>query len=132
MLPEPLTHAGESPCVAHACRKCCFDTQMPLTPADIARLEAASKRTQDTFSVRSDEGPPRLANEDGHCVFLGETGCTVYDARPAGCRIYPLVLDPDTHKGVLDEDCPYTRSFRIRPRDRAALMGLVHQLDLLD
>lgn len=133
MWPDPLrTAGGVSPCVQHACRKCCFDTQMPLTAADIERLETVRGRGRASFTVVDGDGPPRLANEDGHCVFLGEAGCTVYDSRPAGCRLYPLVFDPDANRGVLDEDCPHTRSFRVRPRDRAALAGLVDHLGLVD
>lgn len=132
MLPESLTYGGdESPCVKHACRACCMDTQMPLTQADITRLTKASGKQPAQFTVQEHREPPRLANTDGHCVFLGETGCTVYAARPTGCRIYPLVLDPDLGRGVLDEECPHTKEFRIRPRDRAALMGLVKTLDLV-
>lgn len=27
---------------------------------------------------------------DERCIFLGDNGCTVYDARPAQCRDFPL------------------------------------------
>lgn len=125
--------AGEtSPCAKHSCRACCFDTRMPLLEDDIARLEAATGRPRDAFTVHEEEGRPRLANKDGHCVFLDEDGCSVYTDRPAGCRLYPLVLDPETGTGVLDTDCPYTKGFRVRPRDRAALNTLVHALGTTD
>lgn len=130
VLPGPLDHAGRvSPCQASACRACCFDTEMPLLPDDVARLEAATGRSPEAFSVPDEEtGGRRLANSDGHCVFLGPEGCTVYEARPAGCRLYPLVWDPEEGRGMLDEDCPYRSGFRVRPRDRAALMDLVERL----
>jgi uncharacterized protein len=108
-----------------------MDTRMPLLPSDIERLARLSGKSAPEFTVDDEEGgPPRLRNQNGQCVFLGETGCTVYDARPAGCRLYPLVLDPDTAQGVLDPDCPYTRDFRVRPTDRAALKELVGALGL--
>ncbi|MBW3584050.1 MAG: YkgJ family cysteine cluster protein [Euryarchaeota archaeon] len=127
--PDPLTHAGAvSPCVENACSKCCHDTEMPLLPADIERLEMRTGRQVETFSVPDPDGGLRLANSGGRCVFLGTEGCTVYDDRPAGCRVYPLVWDPDGRRGVLDPDCPHTRRFRVRPKDRAALAGLLDAL----
>ncbi len=48
----------------------------------------------------------------GRCPFLrftekGETYCTIYDARPLKCRIYPLhLVSLDTSELVLDEKCP--------------------------
>jgi uncharacterized protein len=108
-----------------------MDTQMPLLPSDLKRLASKTRRDIDEFSIRDEaDGPRRLRNIDGQCVFLNETGCSIYEDRPAGCRLYPLVMDPDTHQGILDPDCPHTRHFRIRPRDRAALADLVHRLGL--
>lgn len=128
-LPDPLPIAGSSsPCTKNGCRACCFDTRMPLLEDDIQRLERVTGKTRDTFTVPDEDGPPRLANTQGHCVFLDEHGCSVYDHRPAGCRLYPLVMDPETHTGVLDPDCPYTKGFRVRPRDRDALSTLVKDL----
>ncbi len=131
--PEPLPIAGsESPCSKNSCRACCFDTRMPLTQSDIARLERVTGKDRDAFSIVDDqeEGPRRLKNQNGQCVFLEADGCGVYDDRPSGCRLYPLVLDPETGQGVLDDDCPFTKGFRVRPRDRAALNGLVGELGL--
>ncbi len=48
-----------------------------------------------------------LKNVDGHCVFLNpHTGsCRIYEKRPLGCRIYPLIYDEEF--GVLlDPECP--------------------------
>lgn len=130
-LPGPLPIAGaRSPCREHGCRACCFDTRMPLLPGDIARLAQASGKPPEAFTVTAPGEPPRLANRDGACTFLGPDGCTVYAHRPAGCRIYPLVLDPESGRGVLDADCPHPRGFRVRPRDRAALAELVAALGL--
>ncbi len=131
MLPEPLAYSDAgSPCVRNGCRLCCFDTQMPLLPDDTARLATATGHPPDAFSHVDEDGTRRLSNVDGHCFFLGATGCTVYADRPAGCRLYPLVWDPDARHAVLDPECPYTKGFRVRPRDRAALLELVHALGM--
>lgn len=116
-----------SPCLAHACRKCCFDTEMPLTEADARRLEGRGFG-RDEFA-RTDDGWLRLRNRNGQCVFLGPAGCTVHDDRPEGCRLYPLVWDADERRVVLDvETCPFTREFRITPTQRAAVESLVTEL----
>lgn len=31
-------------------------------------------------------------NEDGSCVYLGLLGCTIYDRRPAMCRVFDCRL----------------------------------------
>lgn len=131
MVPDPLGFDGAtSPCRANSCRACCFDTEMPLLSEDLDRLQRVTGRDPGSFSVADPEtGGRRLANEDGHCVFLDTAGCTVYADRPAGCRIYPLVHDPDREEGVLDEDCPYRGGFRIRENDRTALRSLVDALE---
>ena len=36
--------------------------------------------------------------------------CTVYDARPLGCRTYPVILD-EKDLAILDDLCPYTSEF---------------------
>jgi Fe-S-cluster containining protein len=42
-----------------------------------------------------------LRHQQGHCRFLGaDNRCTIYEARPLGCRIFPF--DPDfNRKGKL-------------------------------
>lgn len=130
VLPATLTWSGDaSPCQANACRACCFDTEMPLLSSDVERLAKATGRDPATFSRADGNDGRRLSNVDGHCVFLGPEGCTVYEHRPAGCRLYPLVYDPEHGQGVLDPECPYRGGFRVRPRDRAALADLVAALD---
>lgn len=121
-----LAVAG-SPCLAHACRKCCFDTEMPLTEADAARLEERGFRRDEFAGL--DDGWMRLRNRNGQCVFLGPGGCSVHDDRPEGCRLYPLVWDADERRVVLDvETCPFTAEFRVTPKQRAAVEGLVRTL----
>ncbi|HZX45304.1 MAG TPA: YkgJ family cysteine cluster protein [Candidatus Nanoarchaeia archaeon] len=34
-----------------------------------------------------------LAKKDGHCIFLIDGKCTIYNKRPFECRIYPYLLD---------------------------------------
>ncbi len=49
----------------------------------------------------------RLKNLNGRCVFLDLNGkrCRIYEMRPLGCRLYPVVWDPE--RGVIvDKECP--------------------------
>ena len=103
------------------CAKCCYETEMPLTSDDIARLEAAGYKRRE-FMYIDEEGIPRLRNVNGHCVFLDEaTGrCRVYGIRPAGCRLYPLVYDPIAREVVVDPDCPLTG---LVPREKVARLA---------
>lgn len=116
-----------APCVAHACRLCCFQTEMLLLASDVARLESAGHDR--AHFVSEEQGWLRLRNERGHCVFLGPQGCTVHESRPEGCRLYPLVWDEGTGRAVLDSAvCPFTREFEPRTEDRVALARLVDKL----
>jgi len=124
----PIALAGV-PCVTHACSKCCYETEMPLTEEDIARIERLGHRREE-FSALDDELVPQLRNDEGHCVFLGATGqCTIYEHRPAGCRLYPLVWDRDTADVTLDDFCPYRREFPVAPDKRAELVRTLRTIE---
>lgn len=110
-----------SPCARHACSACCWDTEMPLTEEDAARL-AALGHDITAFSRIGDDGVRYLrtrdeARADGKrpCFFLRDGLCSAYADRPAGCRTYPFVLTTDG-KVLRDEDCPHAHEF---PRDPA-------------
>jgi Fe-S-cluster containining protein len=99
-----------NPCERHRCHACCIGTRMTLTSADVARLEAAGCR--DFFRLTRN-GDLELVNRDGHCVFLDGGRCSVYQVRPEGCRLYPLVLDLDSDRVVRDEFCPHRVEFPV-------------------
>jgi len=98
-----------SPCIRHGCHACCLGTEMTLTEADVMRLEA---RGHTAFTHELDTGDLALVNVDGHCVFLCHGRCSVYPDRPQGCRLYPLVLDLDLDRVVLDSFCPFSAELR--------------------
>ena len=38
--------------------------------------------------------------------FLNKEGkCSIYELRPAGCRVYPLVYEPEEDDILIDTDC---------------------------
>ena len=79
---------------------CCREKRLPLLPYDLVRLTGALGMPSDQFLATHAEldldpgsGWPVLRlrlKEDGACPLLGPRGCTVYEDRPAACRIYPL------------------------------------------
>lgn len=117
---------GDS-CKKHNCVRCCVNTEMPLTRKDLKRIENlgyARKR----FAVKTGDGW-RLKNENGKCVFLAENGCAVYEHRPEGCRLYPLVYDEERHRAVLDRLCPFRHEFEVKESDFEKLRRLLEILD---
>jgi Fe-S-cluster containining protein len=88
------------------CGKCCEKTEMELSSRDIERLEEAGYSRED-FTVTGEDGLTRLRNVGEWCYFYdpAEKKCQVYQDRPLGCFIYPVVYSND--EGVItDELCP--------------------------
>lgn len=109
-----------SPCARHACSECCWDTEMPLTEEDAARL-AALGHSLDAFSRIGDDRVRYLRTVDAPradgkrpCHFLKDGLCSVYADRPAGCRTYPFVMTTEG-KVVRDHDCPWRDEFPREP-----------------
>lgn len=92
------------------CQKCCQDTMMELSEADIARLERRGHRREE-FSYIGVDGIPRLRNVGVWCFFYdpGRKRCREYQARPLGCALYPVNLDQDGEV-IIDALCPEART----------------------
>ncbi len=88
------------------CGQCCMATEMVLTVEDVERIASLGYRLEDFAEVR--RGFLRLRNHDGRCVFLDpETrGCRIYEHRPLGCRLYPLIYDVEEDTVAMDGFCP--------------------------
>ncbi len=87
------------------CGLCCRDTEMPLTPRDVERIEALGYGREE-FSVERG-GVRYLRNVDGKCFFYEDgRGCRIYPYRPLGCSVYPVVLDAEEGRPVADPYCP--------------------------
>jgi Fe-S-cluster containining protein len=81
---------------------CCRQLELALTPYDILRLKQETKLDSSSFLERyvireqeAEDAFPRFyltMVDDGQasCVFVAETGCTVYPGRPGACRAYPM------------------------------------------
>lgn len=111
------------------CGRCCYQTEMPLTEEDIAIIEGLGFRREE-FAIEVD-GILRLRNVNGRCYFLDESNrCRIYEHRPIGCRIYPVVLDMETGKAVVDDLCPRKDSINRKDlrRAEAILRKLVRKI----
>ncbi|KPV63500.1 MAG: Flagellin N-methylase [Candidatus Bathyarchaeota archaeon BA1] len=88
------------------CGKCCERTEMLLSKEDVERLESVGF-SQEDFAVIGGDGLTRLGNVGEWCYFYDseEKKCQVYEYRPLGCCIYPIICSID--EGVItDELCP--------------------------
>lgn len=92
------------------CGNCCKDPLLPLTDGDIRRIEAFTGdapsdfvRWVDRHGIDMDDEPEGFASlrqgkrvmvlrHGRHgCRYLGsDNRCTIYSARPLGCRIFPF------------------------------------------
>ncbi len=107
------------------CGRCCLDTEMPLTEEDVETIERLGYRREE-FSVVVN-GIRRLRNVNGRCYFLDESNrCRIYDHRPIGCRIYPVVFDPETGRAIVDKLCPKWRE--VREEDVRKVEGILKEL----
>ncbi|MFH2091773.1 MAG: YkgJ family cysteine cluster protein [Pseudomonadota bacterium] len=90
--------SSDNPCF----NECCRDLNQNLTPYDILRLKRCLGISSQTFIkdyTCLHQGPgsglPVLTFKPnpatGHaCPFVTPQGCSVYEDRPASCRMYPL------------------------------------------
>jgi Fe-S-cluster containining protein len=79
---------------------------MMLSNADVERLEKVGY-TRQKFMRYDNHGFARLQNCHGFCVFYDvvKCRCLIYEHRPLGCRIYPVIYS-EQEGIVVDSLCP--------------------------
>jgi Fe-S-cluster containining protein len=95
--------------------QCCQTPTVILSPYDLLRLKQAlgitSTALRQRYTRQEIEPNSNLPlvfidayrSPEGGCPFLGEHGCTVYEDRPAACRLFPLTMGSRlTPDGVQD------------------------------
>ena len=82
--------------------KCCAGLNLVLTPYDVLRIKNRLGMSSDDFlnqytDTRFDQHPrfPMIRlqmseDEKRRCPFVTSAGCSIYEDRPAACRMYPL------------------------------------------
>jgi len=108
-LPEGFQQISADQHFAFACHpgvpcftECCRELDLALTPYDVLRLKRHLNLTAGEFLkqyVIIEWEEPQLFPtcyltmvDDGRasCIFVSETGCSVYADRPGSCRAYPV------------------------------------------
>ncbi len=94
-----------------SCGKCCLETEMQLTSDDLRRIEGKTGRHWTDFSRWDGDSHVILKNVNRHCFFFSPTDktCKIYEFRPFGCQIYPVVLDPASNRCSYDKECPHPK-----------------------
>lgn len=92
---------------------------MPVTRAEAALLSRRTGMRIEDFTW-SNKGILTLMNNDltKACMFLLTDSaekyapgiCSVYDIRPKGCQMYPMVLNAQDI-AIIDDGCPYGSDF---------------------
>jgi len=79
---------------------------MLLSKEDIERLERVGFSRED-FTVTCEDGLMRLRNVGKWCYFYNpaEKKCQVYEDRPLGCLLYPVIYSIE-EGAIVDELCP--------------------------
>jgi len=96
-------------CPFKLCNVCCINTEMPLLEEDIERITKHGFKRE--YFVKEKDGFLVLKNQKGKCVFLKKRKCIIYQDRPLGCRLYPLIYDIDFKNATIDYECPQKEFF---------------------
>jgi Fe-S-cluster containining protein len=74
------------------CRRCCnVDPGYPALEVTLTGLE---KKRLGSVCIET------------RCAHLGDSGCTLGDAKPLSCKLYPLAFNPKKSAFFFDSDCP--------------------------
>ena len=104
------------------CNLCCMDHDIRLSPFDILRLcvklkiktnEFLEKYTSFIYDKQFNGTASCMLNLKNGCRFLKEGICSIYDARPFLCRMYPvgtLFDDKKTLYYLYEKSCPGLKS----------------------
>lgn len=92
------------------CEKCCEETEMELSKSDVERLVKKGYKREE-FTVVCEDGLTRLRNVAKHCYFYAPTEkrCRIYQHRPQGCRLYPVVYSIE-QGAAIDTLCPMRKT----------------------
>jgi Fe-S-cluster containining protein len=99
---------------------------MPLLTKDIERIKRLDRK-EEHFVITND-GWLQLTNYDGKCVFHDGNQCMIYEKRPEGCTLYPIIYDEENNCAIIDKDCPHRNEFRITELKHAQLSSLITKL----
>ena len=104
---------------------------MPLTREEAAKIARRTGKDVAAFTWENEQGVLTLLNEASTraCTFLLTDSaeadapglCSIYEIRPKGCRMYPVVLNDDD-RAVVDAECPHPDGFPPPNEDDAMVL----------
>ncbi len=93
---------------------------MLLLDEDVDRISGLGY--EESFFAAKSQGFKILRNSKaGRCVFHDGKQCTIYESRPKGCELYPIIFDEDSMTAVKDDLCPFREEFRLSPNAKREL-----------
>ncbi len=98
---------------------------MPLSDEDTQRIEGMGY--SNFFEIVGSE--KRLRNINKVCFFLNDGKCKIYEDRPEGCQLYPLIINEKSDYVGLDGDCPHIDEFEITPKKITKLQRLMKRIN---
>src|SRR5579871_83931 len=95
---------------------------MLLLDEDIARIRRLGYEENFFVTKNSQDGFKALKNSSaGRCVFHDGRKCTIYENRPKGCKLYPIIFDEDQGHAVRDKLCPFRDEFMLTSQTKHEL-----------
>jgi Fe-S-cluster containining protein len=100
------------------CGICCGDTDenvrhILLLTSEAEQISKSTLKPTSQFAAKISGREPfkfemKKRTEDGKCIFLENTLCTIYSVRPLICRFYPFELSSESgkHRFLFTEECP--------------------------
>ena len=103
---------------------------MLLSDADTQLLKELGYPFED-FAFYDKKGFARLKNRKGCCVFYDSKikKCKIYENRPLGCRIYPIIFSEE--EVIVDNICPMKNTVSKRELNQKGkiLIKLLQRID---
>jgi Fe-S-cluster containining protein len=104
---------------------------MLLSRVDVKRLKKLGYSPKE-FAFYDENGFTRLKNREGYCVFFdfNKRKCRIYENRPLGCRIFPVIFSEEEGI-VVDDICPMKNTVSKRDLNQKGkiLVDLLQQID---
>ena len=116
----------KSPCIDLICIQCCKNTHMILSKKDVDRIQSLGFSYD--FFCDIHDGWLQLKNKEGLCVFHDSKKCLIYENRPEGCQLYPVIYDSDNECAIFDKECPHQSKFIISAHLKNKLFNLVSRV----
>jgi Fe-S-cluster containining protein len=114
----------ESTVPCGSCRLCCSHEAIILDPR-LGDLVTTYETRVVVNPLDGELAAQVLQKPNGDCIYLDETGCTIYERRPAICRVF------DCRKFALKFDRPERRRLSKEPHTKAVIQRGMELKDTL-